>query len=524
MKKITFVILSFVILSCAPKISPYFEQNHYIRNYSIHIQNDSLQLYFKTPADISYVTDTKELKKSIRNSKIKLADPVLIYGKTNDPPYEYFVTVSENKLSNYSKELVVFDTLVENQTIRFIGNALEKNAKKTLEIDLKNCFKSLEVGPTHRKQIQTIFDIVQKYQISNKFYAALQEISDFPSYDKQEEWSKLQMQLTFSSFLGKNKLYDTYLSQLESRFKPNDTVVKTIKEKTVYNTQALDTILQEAKKHRIVMINENHFYPNHRILVSDVLEKLKTIGYHYLALEALNTKQDSLLNVPNSYPTLETGFYTSEQNFSNLIRKAKALGFQFIAYENTDTNQDREVGQAENIYNKSFLIDPNAKVIVLAGIDHILEKPTNQGKEWMATVFKNKYQIDPLTISQTHLNAYRNEIDYNYGILNSNHFKDKRWNAVDYLVLNNNTKEPIEDSFIAYEYKNNTETDIQITLFLGNEIKNQYDYSKKIPYFTTIVASGKKLKVPLDRSKETYLLAFDKNGNQVDKQIIPATE
>ncbi|MCO6164075.1 hypothetical protein [Flavobacterium sp. NRK F7] len=524
MKQIVYAILFLVIISCTPKISPYFEQNHYIRNYSIHIQNDSLQLYFKTPADISYVTDTKELKKRIRNSKIKLADPVLIYGSTNDPPYEYFVTVSENKLSNYSKELVVFDTLVENQTIRFIGNALEKNAKKTLEIDLKNCFKSLEVGPTYRKQIQTIFDVVQKYQLSNKFYTALQEISDFPSYDKQEEWSKLQMQLTFSSFLGKNKLYNTYLSQLESRFKPNDTVVKTIKEKTVYNAQALDTILQEAKKHRMIMINENHFYPNHRKLVSDVLEKLKAIGYHYLALEALNTKQDSLLNVPNSYPTLETGFYTSEQNFSNLIRKAKALDFRFIAYENTDTNQDREVGQAENIYNKSFLIDPNAKVVVLAGIDHILEKPTSQGKEWMATVFKNKYQIDPLTISQTHLNAYRNEIDYNYGILNSKNFKDTRWNAVDYLVLNNNTKEPIEDPFSAYEYQNNTKTDIQIALLLGNEIKNPYDYSKKIPYFTTIVTSGKKLEVPVDLSKATYLLAFDKNGNLLDKQIIPARD
>lgn len=524
MKQIVYAILFLVIISCAPKISPYFEQNHYIRNYSIHIQNDSLQLYFKTPADISYVTDTKELKKRIRNSKIKLADPVLIYGTTNDPPYEYFVTVSENKLSNYSKELVVFDTLVENQTIRFIGNALEKNAKKTLEIDLKNCFKSLEVGPTYRKQIQTIFDVVQKYQLSNKFYTALQEISDFPSYDKQEEWSKFQMQLTFSSFLGKNKLYDTYLSQLESRFKPNDTVVKTIKEKTVYNAQAFDTILQEAKKHRVIMINENHFYPNHRKLVSDVLEKLKAIGYHYLALEALNTKQDSLLNVPNSYPTLETGFYTSEQNFSNLIRKAKALDFRFIAYENTDANQDREVGQAENIYNKSFLIDPNAKVVVLAGIDHILEKPTSQGKEWMATVFKNKYQIDPLTISQTHLNAYRNQIDYNYGILNSNHFKNTRWNAVDYLVLNNNTNEPIESPFSAYEYQNNTKTDIQIALFLGNEIKNPYDYSKKIPYFTTIVTSGKKLEVPVDLSKATYLLAFDKNGNLLDKQIIPARD
>lgn len=66
-----------------------------------------------------------------------------------------------------------------------------------------------------------------------------------------------------------------------------------------------------------------------------------------------------------------------------------------MAYESMDKTKDREVGEAENLFNKTIAIDPNAKIFVIAGISHILEKPTSDGKKWMAAVFKEKYNIDP---------------------------------------------------------------------------------------------------------------------------------
>ncbi|KAB1070356.1 hypothetical protein F6U93_02040 [Tamlana haliotis] len=519
MKNLTFLTILLISLGCSPKISEHFEQNRYVRNYSIHIINDSLQLYFKSPADITYTTNKKELKKIIHNAKFKLLDSVLVYGRTNEPPYEYFVTVSKNKTQNYPKELVVYDTIINNQSIRFIGNSLGEISKSTLEIDLNNIFNSLELGSTYRKQISTVFDIVKKHQLSNKFYGALNEISEFPTYDKHEEWSKLQMQLTFSSFLGKNEFYESYLNKLESRFEPNDTISKIIRENTVFNSQAIDTIIKEAEKHKILMINENHFYPNQRLLVFDLLQSLKEVGYKYLALEALYAKQDSILNLANSYPTLETGFYTSEQNYSNLIRKAKELGYVFIAYENTDRNKNRELGQAENIYSKTFKVNPNHKVVVLAGVDHILEKPTSRGKEWMATIFKNKYNIDPLTISQTHLNSYRNQIKSDYGIINSNKFNEERLNSLDYFVFNNKQNSSLKE-LSTFSFKNKAKYDVQVSLFYGNEIKNDYDYIKKVPYFTTILKSDEAYKLPIDRKQKTYLYTFDKYGKRIDKLII----
>jgi len=519
MIKLTLISIILLFCGCSPKISEYFQENNYIRNFSIHIVNDSLQLYFKSPADITYTTDKKELKKVIRNANFKIKDSVLVYGKTNEPPYEYFVTISKNNKQDYPKNLIVFDTLIDNQTIQFIGNPLTENSKRTLEIDLKNIFKSLEVGKSYRKEISTVMDIVQKHKNSNKYYAILNEIKEFPTYDKQEKWAKLQMELTYSSFLGNNKFYDSYLKQLESRFKPNDTISDLIKKNIKTGSSVIETIAKEAEKHKITMINENHFYPNHRLLVLDLLVKLKEFGYTYIALEALDIKQDSLLNKENSYPTLKTGFYTSEQNYSNLIRKAKELGYVFIAYENTDKNKNRELGQAENIYNKTFKVNPNNKVVVLAGIDHILEKPTSRGKEWMATIFKNKYNIDPLTISQTHLNSYRKQIESNYGIINSNFFNNERLTSVDYLVLNNSPNNQIENQSV-YPYRNNTKNDAQVSLFYGKEITNQYDYHKKVPYFSTILKSGEKYNLPINKNGEIYLYTFDKNGKRIDKQII----
>jgi len=254
-------------------------------------------------------------------------------------------------------------------------------------------------------------------------------------------------------------------------------------------------------------------------LVSELLPKLKATGFSYLALETLDVKQDSLLNLKNAYPTLETGFYTSEQNYANLIREAKALGFQFVAYENRDNSKDREIEQAENLYNKTFKINPSAKVVVLAGIDHILEKPTPRGKSWMATVFKEKYNIDPLTISQTHLIAYRKQFQCEYCLIDSKYFKNDRLNSVDFLLLNN--KNIFQNNWDStFPYQNIADFDVQVALFYASEIDEIYDYHKRVPYYTTTLKKGGKYNLPIKKGQKIYLYTYDKNGNRVDKKTI----
>lgn len=523
MKALFYTISLMLLYGCSPKICEFFTYNKYISNYEIHIINDSLNLYFKTPGDIHYVTNKKDLKKVVKNTRYKLPKKVLAYGITDEPPYEFFVTISNREKFKLSNDLVTYDTLVSNQIIKFIGNSLSSYSRETLETDLYNIFKTIEIGPSYRKNIISIFDIVDKYRSSNKFYSALREIREFPTYDKHEEWTKLQLELTFSSFLGSNEYYESYLSIIESKFNKNDSISKVILNNSVHNSYVLDTIVEKAKNHIIIMINENHYYPNHRLLVTELLPKLKEIGYTHLALEALGKCQDSILNLPNTYPTLKSGFYTSEQNFANLIRKAKELNFKFVAYENYYEDKNREFTQAENLYNKTFLVDPNCKVVVLAGIDHILEKSIN-GKERMASIFKNKYNIDPLTLSQTHLNNYRKIIDNKYAIIDSDFFDNSNFPAVDYLVLNNNMNNVYENFPALFNFKNNSENDVQVLLFYGDEIENKYDFMRRVPYYTSIIKSKTSLYLPLDNKHETHLYTLDINGNFVENQIFNAVD
>ena len=80
----------------------------------MHILNPSLQLAIESPADIRYTTNKKALRRIIRNTDFKLRDQVLIYGNTDEPPYEYFVTISTNQKHDYPENLIVFDTLINN--------------------------------------------------------------------------------------------------------------------------------------------------------------------------------------------------------------------------------------------------------------------------------------------------------------------------------------------------------------------------------------------------------------------------
>jgi hypothetical protein len=506
MKKL--IIISsviFFLIGCAKNIHDNFSSNRYSSEFNTHVFNDSLELYFKSPADIKFVTENKELKQILK--KNKSLESVLLYGITDE--YEIFIIHSSNLQLSFPDYKIQFDTIIENKKIFFLGHSIIDNTENILTADLSNIFKSLVIGEKYTNHKISIFDIVNKHSKSNVYFKTISEIMEFPSYDESSNWNKLQMELTFSSYLGKNEYYDNAINKFEKDITLKPETLNIIDTKAI-TSNIISKIINDAKENKLIMINENHYFPNHRLFVLELLPKLKEIGYETIALEALSPKQDSLLNLNSGYPKLQTGFYTKEQNYSNLIRKAKELDFTFVGYENRDKTIDREVGQAENLYNKTFKKNPNKKVIVLLGIDHLLEKETPEGKEWMAKVFIDKYSINPLTISQTHLNHYRSEIKENYSLIEGKEFKNHILNSIDYILINNNSKNTMFNDF--FHYKNNFEFDIQISLFCGNEVTTKKNSYGKIPYFTTIIKENGKLKIPFYSNNDVFMMIYDSNG------------
>lgn len=187
---------------------------------------------------------------------------------------------------------------------------------------------------------------------------------------------------------------------------------------------ALDEIEKLADQYQAVFVNEAHHVPQHRAFTHQLLQKLYDKGYRYFAAETLMPEDTSIIKKKNLLTA-----YINEPEYADLIRAAVKIGYQIIPYEQVmersfpdheegeeveeepmnimefDEEEQqkrvaqREIAQATNLKQKIFDKDPNAKVLVHAGYDHIIESE-HMGFHMMANRFKEYTGIDPLTIDQ----------------------------------------------------------------------------------------------------------------------------
>lgn len=172
---------------------------------------------------------------------------------------------------------------------------------------------------------------------------------------------------------------------------------------------ALAYIVSRAASHQVVMVNERHHVSTERLLTLELLRPLREQGFRYLAVEALWEGDDQLNH--RGYPIRETGGYVSDVVFGELIRRALMIGYEVVPYEAspeqwqpTDTmtaQQARDYGQAQNLIAATLEQDPEAKVLVHCGYDHLREVPNPRGWTPMAHYFREATGLDPLTVDQT---------------------------------------------------------------------------------------------------------------------------
>jgi hypothetical protein len=160
-------------------------------------------------------------------------------------------------------------------------------------------------------------------------------------------------------------------------------------------------ILDQAKKTSILIFNEAHYNPRNRVFVTSLLDSLSAIGYSIFAAETFS-------NTPSfretQSPSFATGYYSDQPQFGNMIRKAIKLGYTLLPYEDTTIKHvNREEEEAKNISN--FLLkNPNSKIIIYCGYDHIYETPIGKDSiRCMVSFLKELTHIDPLTVDQVYL-------------------------------------------------------------------------------------------------------------------------
>ncbi|MEQ8908382.1 MAG: hypothetical protein RIC95_04260 [Vicingaceae bacterium] len=176
---------------------------------------------------------------------------------------------------------------------------------------------------------------------------------------------------------------------------------------------AKDYILKRAQGEQVVIINEAHHKPKHRFFTRSLLKELYGQGYRYLGLETLTNRggmADNELN-QRKHPVLNSGTYSKEPQFGNLIREALAIGYTLFPYEGEGNGKPREINQAKHI--AAFMENnKDGKYLIHCGYAHATEGM--MGNSWekaMAGRLTEYTGINPLTVNQT---KFDNRFDAGY--------------------------------------------------------------------------------------------------------------
>lgn len=229
-------------------------------------------------------------------------------------------------------------------------------------------------------------------QSSYKCYEAIDEMETTYGY---------QLHANEASFIADYDLaLEYYNKNFSSSYQPSEEEVVSFK--TFQPVDAQEYIISLGKDQPLIMLNEAHHNYQHRDFTRSLLSGLYDQGFRYLGLEALFEDEKKLSQ--RGYPVVKSGYYTKEHHLANLIREALDLGYTVFPYDTKGgQGPQREINQAEAI-SEVLKENPNAKMIIHAGYDHIREdgKVRNWGKA-MASRVKDMTGIDPYTIDMVQM-------------------------------------------------------------------------------------------------------------------------
>lgn len=182
---------------------------------------------------------------------------------------------------------------------------------------------------------------------------------------------------------------------------------------------AVAAIIDAARDHRVIIVNEDHSRPQHRAFIGRLLPGLAELGFTHYAAETFALRgPDGLRDhaawqadvIARGYLLPGDGNYTRDPVFAQTVREALTLWFVPIAYETERFAPQgasmeerialRETEQARNLWDR-VLSDPDARVLIHVGFSHARETPDAQGNVWMAQLLFETYGINPFTINQT---------------------------------------------------------------------------------------------------------------------------
>jgi hypothetical protein len=398
-----------LFISCGSNKSKLSDRNYFNRNY---FYNDSLKVGIDFDKNIQFrevaVSKEKKFKQLLKNNNLSSKDLFLVADAKEKgvEMYFFYQNAQVSSVNSNNTKTIVPDAV--NNTFFFekqkgkrkvLGlvktNVVKDNSASIFVTDLLN---KIAIDSLNTNKMSYVSIFVKNFPNihPNPLYAS-KKLETAPLKSEKGNDDKFQFLSTVNASMSNNKLYDSLILDYEKERKQNfNSLIADLstKEDVYKDDLVFGKIAEIAKENQVVMLNEDHYYPKHRLFAMELLETLKANGYNYLTLEGFSSESSEKESTPN----YKNGIYTDEPYFAHFIRKAIALGFTVSGHENFDKNVDRELGQAKNIV-KILEKNPSAKIFVYVGHSHI-EKKDDKDK-WMAEYFKELSGINPITINQT---------------------------------------------------------------------------------------------------------------------------
>jgi hypothetical protein len=456
------LVLTLFIYSCNSSLVLQ-KQGRFSKELNTCYFNDSLQFSYSFPGDYKQFAKQKDALREIKKINIHIKRKSYITGFTTSiPPYfEHYLLYLADSVSLHenfcqSNKFIAFKA---NNIKSYTIDTVNKLAYKVCKLENNKGYILIIAHAHPNEYFQSfineytkIFESVKcnseylnnyKLDLFKIANSAFYNIDSTPNYLKPlialdgklkspdiDENQLIQVSATYHSFIDNSSdlagLVRQFRESTYYHLKDSDSV-----RYSFINEDAVNYLIKECSKSKIVMFNEAHFEPKHSTLLTFLLKDLFNSGFRYLALESV-WEDDTLLN-QRKFAVINTGFYTREPEMSNLIREAIKMGYRIVNYD--DFSGEREKNQAKKIYEKTLEKDSIAKVIVLSGFGHIHEKVSKNEKNMMAAEFKRISGIDPLTIDQI---EFDNRINGNWlSIVDTNRLSDTKRITTDMYITNN---------------------------------------------------------------------------------------